>query len=222
LLGMSTNVKGLRGVPCTIFPWYEEGNLEQALRKSQHRARISQWASELVSGILYLHNRPSPIVHGDIKAANILIDDDWHVRIADFGTSRIVTSTGTAPSDEWASNVAGSFRWMAPEHFSPEKCFCLSLATDIWALGCTLYEMYEGKFPYHQISDMLAMDDISRYKITLALQTGIPPSSRRPEKPESRTTMPIAMWDVVQSCWTFTPDRRPSITDVATKLSLVQ
>ncbi|KZT20866.1 kinase-like protein [Neolentinus lepideus HHB14362 ss-1] len=91
-------------------------------------------------------NGPLNVVHGDLRAGNILIDRDWHVRLADFGLAVVVDYS--RPS----SKRGGTVRWMAPELLHPEifgRDFKRTTASDIYALGLVSY--LDGFFTPFQI-----------------------------------------------------------------------
>lgn len=79
------------------------------------------------------------LVHRDIKPANIMFDADGEVRVADFGLARAVDSTTRT------STVYGSAPYMSPEHARGDD---VDARTDLYALGCVLYEMLTGRPPF--------------------------------------------------------------------------
>ncbi|KAF8175252.1 kinase-like domain-containing protein [Mycena galopus ATCC 62051] len=78
------------------------------------RATVDKLLFQIAQGIEYLHSRN--IVHGDLKGANILINDDWTACLADFGLSAFTDVTSTRSSTQ----RAGSAYWMAPELIAPD------------------------------------------------------------------------------------------------------
>jgi len=100
-------------------------------------------ANEIANGMLFLHKKN--FVHLDLKTANILVDEDFHIRIADFGLSRVVTVNFINA----ASNVvAGTPVYMAPELFepnvsspgNPKQC-------DVYSFGVVLWELVTERDP---------------------------------------------------------------------------
>ncbi|XP_032431614.1 calcium/calmodulin-dependent protein kinase kinase 1 isoform X2 [Xiphophorus hellerii] len=106
---------------------------------SEEQAR--QHFRDIILGIEYLHYQK--IVHRDIKPSNLLLGDDGHVKIADFGVSNQFEG-----NDALLSSTAGTPAFMAPETLS-EKCKSFSgKALDVWAMGITLYCFVFGKCPF--------------------------------------------------------------------------
>jgi serine/threonine protein kinase len=86
---------------------------------------------EAASAVDYLHNLQ--LVHGDIKAANILVSDDGHALLTDFGLAKLssgATSTGLSG--------AGTTRWQSPELFEGGR---KTLESDIYAFGMLIVEV---------------------------------------------------------------------------------
>lgn len=88
--------------------------------------------------MLYLHSQGR--IHGDLKADNVLITDDLHAVLCDFGLARLASET-TAESLQGAGNS----RWQSPELW--EDGASRSEKTDIWAFGMTAYEVHKRHLP---------------------------------------------------------------------------
>uniref|UniRef100_A0A673JGE6 Calcium/calmodulin-dependent protein kinase kinase 1-like n=1 Tax=Sinocyclocheilus rhinocerous TaxID=307959 RepID=A0A673JGE6_9TELE len=106
---------------------------------SEDQAR--HYFRDIVLGIEYLHYQK--IVHRDIKPSNLLLGDDGHVKIADFGVSNQFEG-----NDALLSSTAGTPAFMAPETLSDNRKSFSGKALDVWAMGVTLYCFVYGKCPF--------------------------------------------------------------------------
>nr|XP_012788753.1 unnamed protein product [Sorex araneus] len=96
---------------------------------------------DLIKGIEYLHYQK--IIHRDIKPSNLLVGEDGHVKIADFGVSNEFKG-----SDALLSNTVGTPAFMAPESLSETRKIFSGKALDVWAMGVTLYCFVFGQCPF--------------------------------------------------------------------------
>ncbi|KAK4492756.1 hypothetical protein RD792_000075 [Penstemon davidsonii] len=115
---------------------------------------IRSYTQQILSGLAFLHAKKT--VHRDIKGANILVDPNGRVKLADFGMAKHIAGQSCPLS------FKGSPYWMAPEIIrNPSGC---SLAVDIWSLGCTVLEMATSKPPWSQYEGVAAMFKIGNSK----------------------------------------------------------
>ncbi|KAK3885306.1 hypothetical protein Pcinc_010471 [Petrolisthes cinctipes] len=100
--------------------------------------RVLDWFVQLCLAVKYIHDRK--ILHRDIKAQNIFLTDDGKVRLGDFGIAKVLNS-----STDLARTCIGT-----PYYLSPEMCENkpYNNKSDIWALGCVLYEMLTLKHAF--------------------------------------------------------------------------
>ncbi|MQL82751.1 hypothetical protein Taro_015252 [Colocasia esculenta] len=129
------------------------------------RLRISLGAAK---GLAYLHEDCHPrIIHRDIKASNILLDDNFEAMVADFGLAKLSTDNHTHVS----TRVMGTFGYLAPEYASSGK---LTEKSDVFSFGVMLLELITGRRPVldtaHSMDDSLV--DWARPILTRALGDG--------------------------------------------------
>ncbi|KAL4568690.1 hypothetical protein LXL04_024305 [Taraxacum kok-saghyz] len=113
---------------------------------------VRSFTRHIVSGLAYLHSTKT--IHRDIKGANLLVDANGVVKLADFGMAKHL-------SGQVNLSLKGSPYWMAPEVLQGETLKDsnpdLALAVDIWSLGCTIIEMMNGKPPWSEYEGAAAM-----------------------------------------------------------------
>eukprot|EP00294_Goniomonas_avonlea_P007913 CAMPEP_0114543274 /NCGR_PEP_ID=MMETSP0114-20121206/2269_1 /TAXON_ID=31324 /ORGANISM="Goniomonas sp, Strain m" /LENGTH=728 /DNA_ID=CAMNT_0001727603 /DNA_START=33 /DNA_END=2217 /DNA_ORIENTATION=- len=101
----------------------------------------AMYTQQALRGLEYLHE--NGIVHRDIKPANLLIDDSGTIKVADFGTSRVMGNK----TEELHMSVKGTPVFMAPELIRQTKGV-VGRRADIWSLACTVLNIVTGKLPW--------------------------------------------------------------------------
>ncbi|CAN3376311.1 hypothetical protein DIRU0_E26852 [Diutina rugosa] len=129
------------------------GSLRQLYKRHQHgldeRRQIVPYVRSILHGLAYLHSQG--VVHRDVKAANVLIDDAGNIKLADFGVAASVSTQ--------YPTVVGTPNWMAPETVMGGEGLCT--ASDIWSLGATIIELFTTDPPYHDRNPMATLHAIS-------------------------------------------------------------
>lgn len=127
-------------------------------RLSEDEARF--YAAEVVDALEYIHSMG--LIHRDIKPENLLLTADGHIKIADFGSvkpmqdSRI-TVLPNAASDDKACTFVGTAAYVPPEVLNSSPA---TFGNDLWALGCTLFQMLSGTSPFKDASEWLIFQRI--------------------------------------------------------------
>uniref|UniRef100_A0A803LND5 non-specific serine/threonine protein kinase n=1 Tax=Chenopodium quinoa TaxID=63459 RepID=A0A803LND5_CHEQI len=132
------------------------------------------WATRLkiaigaAKGLAYLHEDCHPkIIHRDIKASNILIDEEFEAKVADFGLAKFSFDTDTHVS----TRVMGTFGYLAPEYASSGK---LTEKSDVFSFGVVLLELITGRRPVDKARPFMddSMVEWARPLLSLALEGG--------------------------------------------------
>ncbi|KAK9077356.1 hypothetical protein SSX86_005693 [Deinandra increscens subsp. villosa] len=126
-----------------VYEYIENGNLSQHLHGSAREplpwsTRV-QIALDSARGLEYIHEHTVPVyIHRDIKSANILIDKNFHGKVADFGLTKL-TEVG---STSLPTRLVGTFGYMPPEYAQYGD---VSPKIDVYAFGVVLYELISAK-----------------------------------------------------------------------------
>lgn len=187
-----TDIVDERGFSAIIMEFVDGGSLEGWLRKQAGRVDVAQMIDVflgVLGGVGYAHAQG--IVHRDIKPANILMDVRSATpvpKVTDFGIAKIVserrhTETGT---------TMGTIHYAAPEQLTDAKS--VDHRADIYALGCTLYEMLCRKVPF---------DRDSIYSIMRAHL-----ESPRPDAAQSNADVPRGVALAIRKAMAISADHR--------------
>ncbi|KIO21062.1 hypothetical protein M407DRAFT_51459, partial [Tulasnella calospora MUT 4182] len=126
------------GTPMIISPWFEHGDVHSYLEDYPDADR-KKIVRQVAEGLVYLHSQDPPVVHGDLKGGNVLIDKEGDAALCDFGLSTLLMVN---PATMTMSTVAvGTVRWCAPELLTsnvPEK----TPASDVWAFAALSLEVF--------------------------------------------------------------------------------
>ncbi|KAJ6342574.1 hypothetical protein OIU78_010499 [Salix suchowensis] len=118
-----------------------EFHLHENGRPTMNWSKTMRIAVGAAKGLAYLHEDCQPkIIHRDIKASNILIDNSFEAKVADFGLAKHYLDTETHVS----TRVMGTFGYMAPEYASSGK---LTAKSDVYSFGVVLLELISGRRP---------------------------------------------------------------------------
>jgi len=152
-------------------------------------ALSARYMRNLLEGLEYLHSRDPPVLHRDIKGANILVGLDRVVKLSDFGCSK--RSAGTM-----VQTLRGSVPWMAPEVMRQAE---YGRKADVWSLGCVLIEMSTAAVPWGHFDNCLAA------MIRIAMSDETPPVPGH---------LSEVCRDLIAICTRRAPEERPSASQL--------
>ncbi|KAJ7133702.1 kinase-like domain-containing protein, partial [Mycena crocata] len=191
---------------CLVSPWMENGNIQGFLRTAPKSVDRHSLILNVALGLRYLHNEQR-VVHGDLKAVNILVTPSRRACIADFGVSSVVASFPTMTS---TGTQRGTTRYQAPELFNDGSKN--GFESDVYAFGCVCYEILTEKIPFYEVKKNIA--------VALKVQKG-----ERPSRPASCWKAAVDgsnrdshIWQLLQECWSYEPATRPTAAQIVNRL----
>ncbi|KIO31728.1 hypothetical protein M407DRAFT_217769 [Tulasnella calospora MUT 4182] len=171
-----------------VSPFISNGTLVEYIAEHPDINRV-RLLCETADAVKYLHKEA--VIHGDIKASNILIGDNGYSLLCDFGLTKTVESRTST-----AMRGAGTFRWQGPELWDNAP---KSFESDVYAFGMTIVEVLTGEVPFHDLTNDMAV----MYAVILR--------DERPSKIPAESSNGISyenVWDVASACWPRTPSDR--------------
>ncbi|PSS31724.1 Serine/threonine-protein kinase [Actinidia chinensis var. chinensis] len=182
---------------CIVTEYMPGGNLYEYLHKNHIVLKLPQllkFAIDVCRGMEYLHQ--NNIIHRDLKTANLLMDNDNVVKVADFGVARFQNQEGVMTAE------TGTYRWMAPEVINHQP---YDQKADVFSFAIVLWELVTAKVPY---------DSMTPLQAALGVRQGL-----RPDLPDN--THPKLL-DLMKRCWEAIPSDRPSFSEIRIELEELQ
>ncbi|KAJ7768234.1 kinase-like domain-containing protein [Mycena metata] len=184
---------------CLVSPWMENGNIMQFLKREPLDIDRVSLMLDVALGLEYLHEQN--VVHGDLKAINVLVTPSRRACICDFGLSSIVNEITLRLTQSTSVAQKGTPRYYAPELLRPQGK--KSFASDVYAFACVCYEILTQNPPfYEEKNDMVVMFQVL--------------ASGRPSRPGwcNGTPQLDSLWQLLQLCWQEMPEMRPKASQI--------
>lgn len=192
-----------------VMEYMEKGNLMQVLQ-----AKISIPLSvkgriimEIIEGMCYLHKEG--IIHKDLKPDNILVDDDFHIKIADLGVATFKTWSRLTKEEHneqrkihnsTSKRNGGTLFYMAPEHLNDINARP-SGKSDVYSFAIVLWAIFANKQPYENA--------ICEEQLILCIKSG-----NRPDVEDIIEYCPKEIINLMKQCWEANPTLRPTFAGI--------
>ncbi|MXQ92294.1 hypothetical protein E5288_WYG014969 [Bos mutus] len=156
---------------------------------------------EIALGVNYLHNMNPPLLHHDLKTQNILLDNEFHVKIADFGLSKWRMMSLSQSRSSKSAPEGGTIVYMPPENYEPGQKARASVKHDIYSYAIIIWEVLSRKQPFEDVTNPL--------QIMYSVSQGHRPDTNEESLPFDIPHRAL-MISLIESGWAQNPDERPS------------
>ncbi|NWR55994.1 RIPK2 kinase, partial [Bucorvus abyssinicus] len=156
---------------------------------------------EIALGVNYLHNMNPPLLHHDLKTQNILLDDEFHVKIADFGMSKWRVISMSQSRSETSLPEGGTIIYMPPEDYNPSQKTRASVKHDIYSYAIIMWEVMTRKQPFEEVINPLQI----MYSVSQGQRLDLSEDSLSMDIPHR-----LLIIRLIGSGWAQNPDERPS------------
>lgn len=197
---------GKQRFPMLIYEYLEGGSLNHyihdVIRSRLDHGSFFSIARDVALALNYLHKQVKPIIHLDVKSANVLLDAYLRAKLADLGLARV--SNDNENNHVELNGPCGTPAWMAPEMLKAEETgeIKVSTATDVYGLGLILWEMKSAERPYTHLS----LEEVCQ-----AINNGA-----HLALPED---LPSEIKSLILACWHKDPSQRPTCDEIVGKLN---
>ncbi|KAG8386751.1 hypothetical protein BUALT_Bualt03G0181600 [Buddleja alternifolia] len=159
-------------------------------------------ALDIARGMSYLHeHKPEAIIHRDLEPSNILRDDSGHLKVADFGFSKLMKVAKTIKEDKSTSCQQTSWRYVAPEVFRNEE---YDTKVDVFSFALILQEMIEGRPPFPKRPEV----EVAKAYV----------ANERPPFGATVKHYAYGLQQLIENAWDEKPSRRPTFREIILKL----
>ncbi|AWP08572.1 putative receptor-interacting serine/threonine-protein kinase 3-like [Scophthalmus maximus] len=158
---------------------------------------VFRLAHQVALGMNFLHSRN--LMHHDLKPSNVLLNDEFNAKLADFGLSRVSTSALNS-NNEMTGEAGGTYKYMPPEAF--EASYEPVRAFDRYSYGILLWSIVTGKEPYPMAHSSL---------VALRIPEGDRPPCKEINHREAEGLEELV--DLMKLCWDQNPSKRPTFKE---------
>ncbi|KAL0362495.1 UNVERIFIED_CONTAM: Integrin-linked protein kinase [Sesamum calycinum] len=170
-----------------------------------------KFALDIARGMNYLHeHKPEAIIHRDLEPSNILRDDSGHLKVADFGLSKLMKVAKTIKEDKPSSCQQTSWRYAAPEVFRNEE---YDTKVDVFSFALILQEI-EGCPPFPKRKEI----EVAKAYVAKERPPFEAPLKRYAHGLRQILTRSNGFYRLIEDCWDEKPSKRPTFGEIILKL----
>ncbi|XP_044443933.1 wall-associated receptor kinase 3 isoform X1 [Triticum aestivum] len=203
-------------VPILVYDFVLNGTLFEYIHGKNRSSHISfnillRISHEAAEGLSFLHSYASPpIIHGDVKTSNILLDDNHMAKVSDFGASVL------APSDEeqFLTILQGTCGYLDPEYL--QTCQ-LTAKSDVYSFGVILLEILTGQLPL-KLEGPDTQKILSSTFLSAMKENNLDAVLVKHVKEQESMELLKGLADLAKKCLDMCGDSRPSMKEVANEL----
>ncbi|XP_054817294.1 integrin-linked protein kinase 1-like [Prosopis cineraria] len=187
-----------------VTEYLPQGDLHAYLRRRGALKPMTavKFALDISRGMNYLHeHRPEVIIHRDLEPSNILRDDSGHLKVADFGVSKLLKVAKTVKEDKPVASEDTSWRYVAPEVYKNEE---YDTKVDVFSFALILHEMIEGCPPFPTMPEK----EVPKAYV----------GNERPHFKASPMAYAHGLKELIEECWDKEPHRRPTFGQIIERL----
>jgi tousled-like kinase len=197
---------------CTVLEYCVGNDLDLLIKQSHFLAEKDAKSKivQVVAALKYLNEQEKPIIHYDLKPANVLLVDG-KVKLTDFGLSKKMTESDDSGNMELTSQGAGTYWYLPPETFrisasGPPK---ISSKVDVWSVGVLFYQCLYGKKPFG--NDQSQQSILQNQTILNAKPVNFP----EPTKDNGYQKVSKQAQEFIRRCLTIEMHDRPDVLELA-------
>ncbi|XP_058095449.1 integrin-linked protein kinase 1-like isoform X1 [Magnolia sinica] len=189
-----------------VTEYLPKGDLRTFLKRrgALKPAHAVKFALDIARGMNYLHENKPAIIHRDLEPSNILRDDSGHLKVADFGVSKLLKVAKTVKEERPVTCHDTSCRYVAPEVFLNEE---YDTKVDVFSFALILQEMIEGLLPF-----------------STKEEKEVPKVYAAKERPPFRAPLKLyshGLKQLIEECWNENPAKRPTFKQIIECLSAI-
>ncbi|ORX79820.1 kinase-like protein, partial [Anaeromyces robustus] len=189
--------------PYIVNPFLSNGNMIGYLNEYPHKAlnilnEVINFIKDICTGLLYLHN--NGIVHGDLRGEHVLIDENKHIKITEYGIAQVQSNVNENFLSKTNNSVVINYNcWTAPELYLRNQV--PTEKSDVYSFGMLCYEILYGNPPFEYRDARELKENVCIYKL-------------RPQRSKLNISCPDWLWQLITECWKAEASERKTLKDI--------